>query len=230
MDAHAKLWRAAAIAITAVTLLVAGRVISRGLTPPSSPSTTVVAATATSSAPSTTPPPSTAPPVPQPRRGRLVATRAARTGWLTYVDKVDHLSVTIPAGWSAKSDPIRQLAYPDPILAVGSWPFPIDSDHSCAPVRALRAMPADGVLLWVLESRPTTDTGLFDPQAFPPRPRSFDLRTLNRTNASCTDQPGYVVRFQDAGRNFGVEIVFGAKAPPSHRTVVEQVLQSLRPA
>jgi hypothetical protein len=141
-----------------------------------------------------------------------------------------HLSVTIPAGWSAKPDPIRQLTYPDPILAVGSWPFPIDSDHSCAPVRALRAMPADGVLLWVLESRPTADTGLFDPRAFPRRPRSFDLRTMNQTNASCTDQPGYVIRFQDAGRNFGVEIVLGANAPPSHRTVVEQVLQSLRPA
>jgi hypothetical protein len=190
----------------------------------------VVAGTATSNAPSTTPPPSKAPPVPQPRHGRLVATGAARAGWLTYVDKVDHLSVTIPAGWSAKPDPIRQLTYPDPILAVGSWPFPIDSDHSCAPVRALRAMPADGVLLWVLESRPTADTGLFDPRAFPRRPRSFDLRTMNQTNASCTDQPGYVIRFQDAGRNFGVEIVLGANAPPSHRTVVEQVLQSLRPA
>jgi hypothetical protein len=90
-------------------------------------------------------------------------------------------------------------------------------------------MPADGALLWLLESRPTADTALFDPQAFPPRPQSFDLDTMNQTNASCTNQPGYIVRFQEAGRYLWVEIVLGAEAPHSRRQVVEQILNSLRP-
>jgi hypothetical protein len=223
MHRHANVLRAAMITIAVVALLVVGRLISPELTPPSSPSTSAVAVTATSSAPATSPPP-----IPQPRHGRLVATQAARRGWLTYVDKIDRLSLTIPAGWTAKPDPIGRLSYPDPILAVGSWRFPIDVDHSCAPVRALQVMPADGALLWLFESRPTADNGLFNPRAFSPRPRSFDLDRIDRTNASCTDVPGYVVRFQEAGRYLSAEIVFGAKAPPSHQRVVQQILQSLR--
>ena len=223
MHRHANALRAGIITIAVVALVVAGRLISQSLPPLSSPNTTAVAVTATRTTPATR-----LLPIPQPRHGRLVATQAARRGWLTYVNKIDRLSLTIPAGWTAKPDPMGRLSYPNPILAVGSWPFPIDPDHSCAPVRALQAMPADGALLWLLESRPTSDKGLFDPRLFSPRPRSFDLGTIARTNASCTDVPGYVARFQEAGRYLSVEIVFGAKALPSHRRVVEQILQSLR--
>lgn len=223
MHRHANVLRAGIITIAVVALVVAGRLISQSLPPLSSPNTTAGAVTAPRSTPATR-----LLPIPQPRHGRLVATQAARAGWLTYVDKIDRLTIAIPAAWTARPDPIGRLAYPDPLLAVGSWPFPKDPEGSCAPERALRAMPADGALLWLLESRPTADTALFDPQLFPPRPQSFELKTVDKTTASCTDKPGYVVRFQEAGRYLSVEIVFAAEAPASYQKVVEQILNSLR--
>ncbi len=224
-----RLQTAAIVALATVTLVVAGRSLSRSLTPPSRASRTAVTATATSGPPPTTLAPAAGSvPVPGPRHGRLVAARAGRAGWTTYVDKIDRLSVTIPAGWSAKPDPIAELVYPDPVLAVGSWPFPIDPTGACAPVRAVRALPADGVLLWLLESGPTADAGLFDPSVFPPRPGSFQLEAMRPRMVDCTDHLGYVLRFRDRGRYFSVEIVLGMKAPRSSRAVLEQVLQSLR--
>lgn len=217
------------VTLATVTLVVAGRSLSRSLTPPSRPSTTAVTATSGPPPPPTTLAPAAGSlPVPAPRHGRLVATRAGRAGWTTYVDTIDRLSVTIPAGWSAKPDPIAELTDPDPVLAVGSWPFPIDPTGACAPVRALRALPADGVLLWLLESRPTTDTELFDPSVFPPRLRSFQLEATSPRMVECTDHLGYVVRFSDRGRYFSVEVVMGTEAPRSSREILEQILQSLR--
>jgi hypothetical protein len=228
MQAHARILRTAAIAtIATVTLLVAGRLISRDLAP-ASPSTTA-AATATRQPPATTTVAPASAPIPRPRHGRLVATRAARAGWLTYIDKIDRVAVTIPASWSAKPDPIPQLIYPDPVLAVGSWPFSIDRRDSCAPAGILRTLPDDGALLWLIESRPTSDTSLFNADGFGPRPGSFDLGTMQQRTIFCSDLHGYGVGFRDAGRYFSVQIVVGPRAPASRREVVQQVLQSIRP-
>ena len=139
---------------------------------------------------------------------------------------VDRLSVTIPSAWSAKADPIPQFTSPDPILAVGSWSFPDDPAASCAPARSV---PADGALLWVLESRPDDERGNLDPEAFAPRPGSFELRAMSPITAECTEYPGFVLRFREAGRYFSVMVVLGPEAPSSRRAVVEQVLQSLHP-
>jgi hypothetical protein len=227
MQAHARILRIAAIAtIATVTLLVAGRLISRDLAP-ASPSTTA-AATAPSQPPATTAAPAP-PPIPRPREGRLVATRAPRAGWLTYVDRIHHVTVTIPAGWSAKPDPIPQLAYPDPVLAVGSWPFSIDPRDSCAPAGILRTLPDDGALLWLIESRPTSDASLFDADSFGPRPRSFDLRTMQQQTIFCSDLRGFVIGFREAGRYFSVQIVLGPRTPAFRQQVVQQVLHSIRP-
>jgi hypothetical protein len=184
MQPHAKLVRTAAIATCVViTFVVAGRLIARDLAP-ATPSTTVPPA-ALSEPPVTTAVPASGP-IPRPRHGRLVATHAARAGWLTFVDKVDRVTVTIPAGWSAKPDPIPQLVYPDPVLAVGSWPFQIDRRDSCAPAGILRTLPDDGVLLWLIESRPTSDASLFDADGFGSRPRYFWGRCSSGPSSAAT--------------------------------------------
>jgi hypothetical protein len=209
MHGHAKIPRAVAIIIAVAVLVVAGRLIASGLDAPGRQGTTGAAGTPTSSAARTT----------------LIVTRAAQAGWVNYLHPVDRLSVTIPSAWSAKADPIPQFTSPDPILAVGSWSFPDDPTASCAPTRTV---PADGALLWVQESRPG-DGGNFDPEEFPPRPRSFGLRTMSPTTAECTEYPSYAVQFREAGRYFWVTVVLGPEAPAARRAVVEQVLQSLRP-
>jgi hypothetical protein len=227
MQPDAKLLRTVGVATVAViTLVVAGRLISHDLAP-ANPSTTTLP-TSLSEPPATTAAPASGP-VPRPRHGQLLATRATRAGWLTYVDKVDRLTITVPADWSAKPDPIPQLVYPDPVLVVGSWPFRIDRRDSCAPAGILRTLPADGALLWLTESRPTTDGTLFNPDAFPPRPRSLDLETMQQRTIFCGDQRGFVASFRQAGRYFAVEVVIGPKAPASRRAVLQQILQSIRP-
>jgi hypothetical protein len=210
MRGHAKIPRVAAVAIVVAVLVVAGRLILGSLEAPSSQGTTRAAGTSTSS----------------PARTKLIVSRAAPAGWVTLVHPVDRLSVTIPSAWSAKADPIPHYTSPDPILAVGSWSFPDDPAASCAPARTV---PADGALLWVLESRPEDEGGSLDSEEFPPRPRSFDLRTMRPTRAECTEDPGYAVQFREAGRYFTVMIMLGPEAPATRRAVVEQVLQSLRP-
>ena len=209
MHGHAKIPPAAAVIIAVAVLVVAGRLIVSSLDVPGSQGTTGAVGTPTSSAARTT----------------LIVTRAAQAGWVNYVHPVDRLSVTIPSAWSAKADPIPQFTSPHPILAVGSWSFPDDPTSSCAPTRTV---PADGALLWVQEARPE-DGGNFDPEEFPPRPRSFGLRTMSPTTAECTEYPSYAVQFRQAGRYFSVTVVLGPEAPAARRAVVEQVLQSLRP-
>jgi hypothetical protein len=212
MHGHARIPRAAAVTIAAVAVLVvAGRLlIVSSLDAPDSQGTTQAAGTPTSGA----------------ARTPLIVTRAAQAGWVNYVHPVDRLSVTIPSAWSAKADPIPRFTSPDPVLAVGSWPFPDDPTASCAPTRTV---PADGALLWVLESRPDDERGNLDPEEFPPRPRSFELRTMSPITAECTEYPGSAVRFREAGRYFTVLVVLGPEAAATCRAVVEQVLQSIRP-
>jgi hypothetical protein len=211
MHGHAKIpWAAAVTVAVVAVLVVAGRLISSSPDVPSSQGTTGAAKTPTSSA----------------ARTKLIVSRTAQAGWVTYVHPVDRLSVTIPSAWSAKADPIPQYTSPDPILAVGSWSFPDDPAASCAPARTV---PADGALLWVLESRPEDEGGSLDSEEFPPRPRSFNLRAMRPTRAECTEDPGYAVQFREAGRYFTVMIMLGPAAPAARRAVVEQVLQSLHP-
>jgi hypothetical protein len=225
MQPHTKTLRTAAIATTAViTLVFAGRLIARDLAP-ANPSATVPPTTI-GEPPATTAAPASGPP-PRPRHGRLVATPAVRAGWVTYTDKIDRVAVTLPAGWSAKPDPIPQLVYPDPVFAVGSWPFRIDQRDSCAPAGILRTLPDDGAVLWLIESQPTSDASIFDPDAFGPRPRAFDLQA--QRTIFCSDQRGFGIAFRDADRYFSVQIVLGPKAPASRREAVQEILQSIRP-
>lgn len=210
MHGHAKIPRAAVVTIAVAVLVVAGRLIASSLDAPGSQETTRAAGTPTSGAAGT----------------NLIVTRAAQAGWVTYVHPIDRLSVTIPSAWSAKADPIPQWSSPHPILAVGSWSFPDDPTASCAPTRTV---PADGALLWVEESRPDDEQGDFDPEEFPPRPRSFDLRTMSPLSLECTEYTGHAVQFREAGRYFSVMVGLGPEAPASRRAVAEQVLQSLHP-
>lgn len=226
MQPDAKILRNAAIVLIAITaLVVAGRLISADLAP-ADPPTPLPPPVAAHEPPTKAVPASG--PVPRPRHGQLVATRTARVGWLRYVDKIDRVTLTIPASWSAKPDPIARLVYPDPVLAVGSWPFPIDRRESC-PTSVPHSLPDDGALLWLIESRPTPDRSIFDPAGFGPRPRSFDLQTIPQRTIFCSNQRGFAIGWREGGRYFSVEIVLGPNAPSSLREVVQQVLQSIRP-
>ena len=125
--------------------------------------------------------------------------------------------MTIPSAWSAKVGPIPQFSSPHPILAVGSWSFPDDPTASCAPTRTV---PADGALLWVLESRPDDERGNFDPEEIssPPtvvRPAHDEPAQprMHRVHWLCGPVPGGRPLFLGDGR----ARTRGSRRSPSRR-------------
>jgi hypothetical protein len=182
MHGHAKIPPAAAVTIAVAVLVVAGRLIVSSLDVPGSQGTTGTAATPTSSA----------------ARTNLIVTRTAQAGWVTYVHPIDRLSVTIPSDWSAKADPVPQYTSPDPILAVGSWSFPDDAAASCAPARTV---PADGALLWVLESRTDDERGNLDPRNFRP---AHGRSTCARCTGPQPNAPSTLVMRSSSGRQAAI--------------------------
>lgn len=166
-------------------------------------------------APAATPAPSGRPPAAQ-----RLALPPALPGWTWRVDQVDGVAVQAPTGWTFKTAVVG-LAEPTALFALGTGSIPSGGD--CAPTAAIRALPKDGVLLWVLEYRnPGT------PYEFPPRRARFDLGPLLGP-VECVGERTHLVSFRQAGRFFQVHVIFGPKAAATLRADAVTALSSLTP-
>ena len=126
------------------------------------------------------------------------------------------VSIATPAAWHFNSDPAPALLSPAMLFAAGTGPVP--TGGSCAPTAALKALPADGALFVLYETARAR---------FPPRPRHLHLGVLGGP-FECWGVKGYIITFQDGGRFFQAQVVFGPHAPASLRDEVSRSLNTLQ--
>jgi hypothetical protein len=141
------------------------------------------------------------------------------TGYETYTDPGDGLSVTIPQEWSFSEEPTDPIE-PENVLAAGSWPFP--EGGVCAPFAALDDLPADGAFVWLIEYH-----GTDHPEDFVPRPDGFDLQEFRYGATSCESTPMYQLRFRDGGRFLQWQVAFGPQASEATRSETLRALDTL---
>jgi hypothetical protein len=108
------------------------------------------------------------------------------------------------------------------LFAVGTGPVP--TGGSCAPTAALNALPANGALFVLYEYAHVATHG-----GFPPRPERLRLGTLGGPY-ECWGVKGYLIQFEDSGRYFQAQVVFGPRAPASLRAEVTRSLNTLHAA
>jgi hypothetical protein len=168
--------------------------------------------------------PATPAPGPQPATTRPAALPAPRPGWVWHRDAADRLAIQTPAAWHLSPDTGVNAMQPMALFVVGTGRLPAGGD--CAPTRAIKALPRDGALFWVIEY---AGAGLdFNPYEFPPRPDRLDLGPA--VGRECIGEPSHQLLFRQAGRFFQVEVLFGPTARRSLRAAVVASLESLRPA
>jgi hypothetical protein len=166
--------------------------------------------------PATTPTPSAT----RPPSAQRLALPPAQSGWAWRVDQVAGVAIQAPKGWTFKTAVVG-VAEPTALIALGTGSIPSGGD--CAPTAAIRALPKDGVLLWVLEYRnPET------PYEFPPRRARFDLGPLLGP-FECVGERTHLVSFRQAGRFFQVHVMFGPEAAATLRADAVAALSSLTP-
>jgi hypothetical protein len=210
-----RVWRVAA------ALAVAAVVLAGGVALP----LTVLAPGGTDQRRSVTPPPASTT-GPQPATTRPAALPAPRPGWVWHRDPADRLAIQTPAAWHFSPDVGVGLVRPTALFIAGTGPLPAGGD--CAPTRAIKALPHDGALFWVIEYADTVGGQSFNPYEFPPRPDRLDLGPLVGPK-ECIGERTHQLLFREAGRFFQVEVLFGPAAPRSLRAAAVASLQSLRP-
>jgi hypothetical protein len=94
------------------------------------------------------------------------------------------------------------------------------------PAFPIKALPHDGALFWLIEYAGTVGGDSFNPYEFPPF--SDHLKLGPRVTPECIGEPSHQVLFQQAGRYFQVDVLFGPAAPRSLRAAVVASLESLR--
>jgi hypothetical protein len=161
---------------------------------------------------------------PRPAATQPTALPAPRPGWVWHRDTADHVAIQTPAAWHFSSNTGVNAMQPMPLLMVGTGPLPAGGE--CAPTRAITALPRDGALFWVIEYAGTGQD--LNPYEFPPRPNRSDLGPLAGPK-ECIGERTHQVLFQQAGRFFQVEVLFGPAAPHSLRAAVLASLESFRP-
>ena len=144
-------------------------------------------------------------------------------GWVRHADGAGDFIYT-PPGWHVGGLPA--LAAPAVRWVIGTGPVP--DGGSCAPTAALRKLPARGVLLAVMEyigvaGQPAAG----EPYTFPPRANRLGLGPLGGP-FECWGVQTHLMVFQDGGRYFQVQTVFGPKAPAILRAQALQSLNTLR--
>jgi hypothetical protein len=161
--------------------------------------------------------------------GPVIGAFGAADGPATdYADPARGVSATVPVGWHA-AGPLTALAFPREVVTLAS--FPLRRGGSCGPGRALRDMPADGALVFVLEYRPARGRVWTDGTrraSFPPRPVHLRLPRSAPRAHECFGKPGYLLRFRDADRPLQIMVALGPRTTPARRRTVERVLDGLR--
>jgi hypothetical protein len=160
---------------------------------------------------------------PRPATTRPAALPTPRPGWVWHRDRADRLAIQTPAAWHLSPGTGVGLVQPMPLFIVGTGQLPAGGD--CAPTRAIKALPPDGMLFWVIEyARAGQD---FNPYEFPPRLDRLDLGPA--ASKECIGEPSHQLLFRQADRFLQVEVLFGPAAPRSLRAAVVASLESLRP-
>ena len=109
---------------------------------------------------------------------------------------------------------------------IGTGPVP--NGGSCAPTAALRKLPADGALFAVMEHVSVAgQAATAEPYTFPPRARRLGLGPLGGP-MECWGVRTHLLVFEDGGRYFQVQTVFGPAAPASLRAQVKRSLNTIR--
>ena len=156
--------------------------------------------------------PSAATPVPPPPGW----VRHTGQSWPTSHGPSVRVSIATPAAWHFNSDPAPALVSPPMLFAAGTGPVP--TGGSCAPTAALKVLPANGALFVLYE---------YPHAGFPPRPKHLHLGVLGGPY-ECWGVKGYLITFEDGGRYFQAQVVFGPHAPASLRDEVSRSLNTLQ--
>jgi len=138
-------------------------------------------------------------------------------GWVQHADGAGDF-IDAPRGWHVSGLPA--LVAPAALWVVGTGPVP--NGGSCAPTAALRKLPADGALYAVME-----DGSADAPYIFPPRGRRLGLGPLGGPT-ECWGVKTHLLLFEDGGRYFQVQTVFGPAATASIRAQVRRSINTLR--
>jgi len=147
---------------------------------------------------------------------------APDAGWVTHDDSDDAVTVSTPATWTWREDPVPALGEPRILFAAGTWDFPVGGD--CGPEPALRDLSEEGALVWLLDYRFAAN-----PEDFPPHPSLLSLSGRPEVFECATGHPSYVVRFRDGFRYFQLHVALGDEASEATRRDAIDVLNTVWP-
>ena len=146
----------------------------------------------------------------------------AYEGWRTHFDLADRVAMDVPDTWGFHTDPVPSLDEPRVLFAAGTE-SPIPQGGECAPDNALKQLPSDGALIWLLEySNPQ------NPSDFPDRPSTLSLGDLQGP-FECIGVRTYLLRFSNDGRYFQFHVVTGPNATEDLQHDVGQALNTFTP-
>jgi hypothetical protein len=139
-------------------------------------------------------------------------------GWVRHRDGAGDY-IDTPAAWHVTS----RAALAEPVVRWVIGTGPVRSGGGCAPTVALRQMPAGGLLFQVIEYSGSGGQAY----NFPPRRGKLGLGPIGGPY-ECWGVKTHLLLFQDGGRYFQVQAVFGAKAPAWLPAQVTRSLNTLR--
>ncbi|MGE5282176.1 MAG: hypothetical protein ACM3N0_07630 [Chloroflexota bacterium] len=138
-------------------------------------------------------------------------------------------SIPLPAGWREIGRPITGVLYPKQVFAAATYPIVFHhKPRSCFPKAALRQMPADGILLQLIEYSPADSTGKpVRVPVLPSRPHRFSYADATYAMFECAG-PSYKFDFEQRSRAFQAQVWFNRKTvEPRFRAEALQILDSL---
>lgn len=159
-------------------------------------------------------------------KGGAGSTASTATG-RSFRDPQHGLSGEIPAGWHLIAQPITGVIEPRQDLVAASFPTGLKhpTRTGCSPTGTLGQMPADGVLVQLIEYteglRPAEVAG------FPPRPNHFRYLKGSYAPYECAG-PSYKLVFQDHGRALQAHIWMHRRTvDPEARSQALRILDGL---
>jgi len=143
-----------------------------------------------------------------------------------YRDRANHLTATIPEGWTVDKRQLTTLADPHQVFAASTFPIHQSKpDSNCTPRTAIREQPSGGALIWLLERR---DVGGGGGRSFyKQRPAHFTFPRRDYFGHECYGN-AYVFDFRSRGRFF-IAIVYlrPQVVAPDTRSAAADLLDSL---
>jgi hypothetical protein len=139
-------------------------------------------------------------------------------GWMTHHSK--GVSITTPKRWIFQRQNPANLLRPTIDFSIGTWRF--SSGGSCAPTKALNAVPPKGMFLYMFEYPAAGRRG-----PFPPRPARFKLGPT-KGPFECLGVKAHVIQFRFDHRFFQIYIKLGRQADRSLRQRVVASLNTIQ--